>query len=244
VRLIALDRYHLGDPLFARQLARALRGASAPLLLVHDSGEEGERALEALGVRPERRGGALVAETAEQQALVERAVRETGRAVAHELTEEGVPAVRLTGAERGLLRREAGALRVGRPGWLADLAARGAVPVVGGLAEGEGGGGEVAAASAAAALAAALEGVVVVLARDTRAGLRRGGLAPEAIGAADLTDRDVPDAAAVRGVTSSGVPVYVAPLGALGDGGRAPGVRVTPGEGAPETPISGPFIDS
>ena len=230
MRLLVLDRYHLGDPLFPRQLARAVRGASAPLLVVHDSGAEGEQALEATGAPAGRRDGVLPVETPELRALVERAVRETNRTLVHELNEEGVPALRVFGTDRGLLRREDGALRTGRVGWLADLAAQGALPVVGGLVDARNGPVEVDAATAAVTLAAALEGAdVVFLARDTRAGLRRDGTPPDALPASALTERDVPGVEAVRRALAGGARVFVAPLGALGGAARTPGVRVATG---------------
>ena len=137
--LVYLDPYHLGDPLFLTSFVRDVKAHTGPLLLVHGGGEEAERALEAQGLVPERVDGALQVADAQQAALVERATRDLNRRIVHELNEAGVAALRLTGADRGLLRKQGdGTLAVGKSSWLRTLMEQGAVPVLAALIE-EGG---------------------------------------------------------------------------------------------------------
>ena len=96
LRLIYLDRYHLGDPLFLRALAHRLGRAEAAglgALLVHGSGDEAEQVLEAEGAAVVRRDGVLAGLSPEHALLVERAVRQTNKRVVSTLTEFGVAAV-------------------------------------------------------------------------------------------------------------------------------------------------------
>jgi len=228
-RLLVLDRYHLGDPLFPRALARVVRGGVGPLMIVHDSGDAGERALEATGALVERRDGALVTGTIEEKALVERAVREQNRQIAHELTEEQVSTVRVMGTDRGLLRLEGGALHVGRTDWLATLAAQGAVPVVGGLAASLEGPVEVDATRAALALGAALgtPPELLYLARDTRGGVRRAGAPVAELPAAELAEHDVPGSAGARAALAAGAAVWAVSFTGLRPGTTEGATRLT-----------------
>ena len=168
--VLYLDPYHLGDPLFLTGLARdlAARGQQtrgAGVVVVHGSGERGERALEGLGRLPTSRDGVWDTEDAEGAGAVERATRDFGREVVHAINEAGVAVVRMTAGDRGLVRREDGRLEVGQHGWLADLVAQGVTVVVTTLlADGT----EADAAETAGRLAAALD--VPVLALSTRAG--------------------------------------------------------------------------
>ena len=187
--VLLLDAYHLGDPLFLTGLARdlAARGGESqaggpqaggpqtggPLtggaVLVHGSGERGERALESLGVMPTAEDGAWTTATDEEAAAVERATRALGREIAHELNEAGVAAVRVVGADRGLLKLSEGGVAAGKTAWLRTLMDQGVVAVVASLVAPAGGGGagtalvEVDPAAAVRALAAVLEETAVVL---------------------------------------------------------------------------------
>ena len=190
--IFLLDAYHLGDPLFLAGFTRDVgaRDQSAPLLFVHGGGEAAERALEAAGRAVRRAHGVLAVSSVEEAETVERATRELGREITHGLNEAGVPAVRFTGADRGVLRYGSGESGPGEsspggsgPGglavsadWLLALARQGAVPVVAALASGEAGAPlrEVAAGLAAAGLAHAL-GLPLGL-----VGTRSGGAESEA----------------------------------------------------------------
>ncbi|HEX8386394.1 MAG TPA: acetylglutamate kinase, partial [Rubricoccaceae bacterium] len=101
--LVLLGPYHLGDPLFVSALARDLAARKEGLVLVHGSGEAGERALESRGVFPEAKGGVWQTASDDERADVERSARDLNRRLVHELTEAGVPAVRVMAADRGLL---------------------------------------------------------------------------------------------------------------------------------------------
>ena len=156
--VILLDAYHLGDPLFLAGFTRDVgrRDQSAPHLFVHGGGEAAERALEAQGVPVKREAGVLVVHGQEEALVVERAARERCREITAALNEAGVPAVRFTGADRGLLRRTDAGVEA-RADWLLALARQGAVPVVTALVAGEEGGllREVAPGDAAVAIARA-----------------------------------------------------------------------------------------
>ena len=127
--LVYLDAYHLGDPLFLRGFARDVEAHVGPLILVHGSGEEAERALEARGFLTEEEKNGPAA-----QQLVERAIRDLNRRIVHELNDAGVPAVGVFGVDRGLLRRSGrGDVEAGKVDWLVALVRQGGIPVVGGL---------------------------------------------------------------------------------------------------------------
>ncbi len=128
-----LDRYHLGDPLFLSGFARDVLGLDAPCLIVHGAGEAAERALEARGQVARWEEGVLVAETGEERALVARAARDLNRRIAHALNDAGVASVPLEAGGRGLVAATETGLEVAKAGWLHDLVARRAVPVVAAL---------------------------------------------------------------------------------------------------------------
>jgi len=136
--LVYLDPYHLGDPLFLTQLARDLAHRGGGALLVHGSGEAGERALEATGAVARERDGVWEVETPEEAAVVERATRELNRQIVHELNEAGVPAVRVMGADRGLLKKEGETTVTGTTDWVATLVAQGVVGVLAVLVRSDG----------------------------------------------------------------------------------------------------------
>ena len=164
--VLLLDAYHLGDPLFLPGFARdvAARVSGTPLVLVHGGGEAAERALEAEGLSAARTGGVLAVQHPRAAEIVERAARELNREIVHALNEAGVPAVRFTGADRGLLRPGPSGVEA-QAGWLKALADQGAVPVVAALVRRDEGAAlrEVSAGAAAAALAHAMDGPVGLL---------------------------------------------------------------------------------
>ncbi len=134
-RVIVLDSYHLGDPLFVRQFARHLTDLAEPTILVHGSAEAGERALEAEGALAKREEGVLgVSSDAERQSI-ERATRGLNRQIVDQLTEEGVATFRCDCTSRGLLELGSdGRIHKVVADWLWDLAAKKVVPVVAALA--------------------------------------------------------------------------------------------------------------
>ena len=223
--VLYLDAYHLGDPLFLTGLARDARArfdaGGSGFVIVHGTGEAGERAVEALGIEPARESGALVPPTPEAARAAERAGRDLLRQVVHELSEAGVHAVRVTGADRGLVRADGS---IGKASWVGDLARQRAVPVVLSLApeaSGEVGSGapggapdvrEVDPAGLSGRLAAAI-GAEAVVALGTP-------LAGDGTLSAEAADGAVPDSDALRRIALGGVGVRVARRAAL----RAPGV--------------------
>ena len=222
--VLLLDAYHLGDPLFLTGLARdlAARGGGGAVL-VHGSGERGERALESLGLIPEAQDGVWRTKTAEQAGAVERATRALGREIAHELNEAGVASVRVVGADRGLLKPGAGGAAAGKTAWLGALVGQGVVAVVASLVGGAGDGplAEADPAAAAAALAGALGGPVTVLLKRPLAG---------ADGPLDVAAPPVRaalgDAGAAARLVGRGVPVEAVARGALRDAGAGAGMRL------------------
>jgi hypothetical protein len=152
-----LDRYHLGDPLFLNRFGRDLAALDGGKLVVHGAAEDGERLLEAEGGVAVWRDGVLVVGSEGEHAIVERAARDLNRRVTFALIEAGIPAVRLDGASRGLLRADDdGSVRVTEVDWLEGLVDQGTVPVIAALMPTESGpmlqvnGGAVAAAIALA----------------------------------------------------------------------------------------------
>lgn len=222
--LVLLDAYHLGDPLFIPQLARDVAARKEGLVLVHGSGEAGERAVEALGGVAVQRGGVWAAETDAAVAGVERAARDLNRRIVHEMNEAGAPAVRVMAADRGLVSRgEGGALRAGRTAWLATLVSQSVMPVVASFVAGPGNHFcEADPAETAAALAEALGATAIALlmtGRGTEAG---------ALPLADaLATGRFPDAGlAERLVRASRVPVVATLAARLRAPGAPDGTRI------------------
>ena len=229
--VLYLDPYFLGDPLFLGGFARdlAARPPGAPLVVVHGSGEAGERAVEATGVEAVAAGGVWHVPTDAARAAVERATRELNRSIVHELNESNVAAVRVLGVDRGLLRADGAAPRAGTAGWLAMLARQGAVPVVGTLAHRDGRVVEVDAAASAAALAQSLGAAAVTVLLKGRAPtvVNADGpvarLAPDALG----TVRGIPDADALRRIVRAGTSVRMTTLSTVRAGDSEMGTHVT-----------------
>ena len=210
--VLFLDAYHLGDPLFVTGLARDLKARGGGAVLVHGSGERGERALEALGLVPHAEGGVWQTETAGQAAAVEQATRALGRELAHELNEAGVASVRAVGADRGLLKRSAGGVEAGKTGWLQTLVGQGVVVVVASLVGGAEGEplAEADPAAAAAALAGALGEPVTVMLKK-----RLSGTGEAVSVAAPPAQAALGDPSAAARLVASGARVVAVPRGAL-----------------------------
>ncbi|MDX1547497.1 MAG: acetylglutamate kinase [Rhodothermales bacterium] len=233
--LIFLDDYHLGDPLFVDGLAQRMgRSPARPrCLLVHGGGEEAVRALEGEGLFPEMQDGVPTVAGGAGAAVVERAVRQLNRTIVGTLTDAGVPAVGVHGADRGLLRPGAdGRIEAGRAGWLHALVAQGGVPVVSALVEPAAGPWRLAPpAQVVRALAesGAEHGLAVVL-------LARSGT-PGGAGTAALTLREAlaagtPEAGVARAALEGGVEVWLSSPGGLFGGGGRQGTRLLPLEPA------------
>lgn len=197
--VVYLDPYFLGDPLFIPGLARDVAARGTGLVLVHGSGERGERALESLGRMPTATEGVWDVSDAEGRGAVERAVRVLNREIVHELNEAGVSGVGLLGTDRGLLDQVDGRVAAGRTAWLGDLVSRGVVAVVAAMATVDGEAVEVDAASAAGVLADALEGPVAAL---TTASVASGA-------ALTMAEVRLPDADAVRRIRPAGGSIRV-----------------------------------
>ena len=177
MHVITLDPYLLGDPLFLTQLARDLAHLGRGAVLVHGSGEAGERALEATGAIARPLDGVWAVANEAEATTVERATRELNRQIVHELNEAGVSAIRVLGADRGLLKRDEGAVRAGATAWLGELVGQGVVAVVAAVVAPEAGEAlrEVDRLDATAALGRSLDGarVLAMTAGSDREGAER-----------------------------------------------------------------------
>ncbi len=216
--LIYLDDYHLDDLLFVPGLAQQMgrmRQVRPACLLLHGSGDQAERLLEAEGLFPERKGGLVQARTPAEAALIERALRQVNRRVVGALTEEGVHAVGFQGADRGMLRvDEDGTIETGRVAWLKELIEKRAVPVVSALAQHvpEKAARAISVPAAAVALARALahrDLVVIVFTRNNQPGIIEAEQPLPRLSLDALPEAVLPDAEAVRAVVSAGIPVLL-----------------------------------
>lgn len=231
--VLLLDPYHLGDPLFLPGFARDVMARGAGLVIVHGTGERGERALESLGVTPSRVGGVWEATTTEQQEVLERTGRDLNREIAHELNEAGVATIRVLGADRGLLKRGAdGRLGVGRVGWLEEVVQKGVVPVVAAFV-GADVLHEVRTATAAAVLGEALRASVGLLATSR--------LPSDVPVSADELRALLPPEAEVDAVIEAGGSVRVMDRAALRGSGAGAEISkgTTPGQTALSEPSGG-----
>lgn len=198
-RFLYLDEQCLEDLLFVDYLARILKQLAAPLVLVHGSGGRAEQLLEAEGYVPRREKGVLVVQSAREQMLIERGIRETNQRLVAELSERLVPAVGIQGTDRGLLRRACdGTLKVGRVDWLRTLLAQGIWPVLSTLAREHAQAVEVNPAEMLSALAKAwpLDAAQVLLLADPKT---------HQPAAADVAHH----------LLQEGIPLWVGPLEAL-----------------------------
>lgn len=212
-----LDPYFLGDPLFVPGLARDLATRTTGLVLVHGSGERGERALESLGRMPRAADGVWDVEDETGRAAVERATRELNRELVHELNEQGVASVRALAADRGLVKAGPGGVVAGRTVWLGELVDQGVVVAVASLVLRDGALVEADAAATAAVLAEALGASAFAL--STRS--VDGALAADALG--DI----VPDADRVRRLAAGGGDVRVGPRVMLREGREINAAQIT-----------------
>lgn len=226
--VLYLDRYHLGDPLFLTGFACDVLDLRAPCLIVHGAGEAAERALEAQGRIPAYEGGVIAVETDADRALVARAARDLNRRIAHTLNDAGVAAVRLEASGRGLIRAVGDRIEAGKVGWLREIVAQGAVPVVAALVGDPAGearevnGGAVAGVLARVLADAGGEARVIFLTRNGQNGLVEGDSMQVETGPEAVSERVVEEPEAVRAALAAGADVLVT--------GRS-GLRQRPVEG-------------
>lgn len=214
MHVLYLDPYFLGDPLFMTGLARDLRArmdaGGDGLVIVHGTGEEGERAVEAMGHEPIREAGALVLSDAEAAGAVERAGRDLNRRLVDTLNEAGVSAVRVVASDRGLVRPDGS---IGDASWLTRLAGQRAVPVVLAMqADGMSAPRDLDPAGVSALLAAGSDGGSV-LALSTRSA-----------GDAEVIARHVPDTEALRRMELAGATSRVVVRASLRQAGHPDGL--------------------
>lgn len=170
LHILYLDDYNLGDPMFLGRLARGLVVAGLELAIVHASLEAVERSIEGLGIFPLKDDeGMFQLTNSEAVRLAERVCRDQNRAIAHELNESGIAAVRMDASSRGLL--------AGNTDWFISLVRSGAIPVIAPLIES----GMVHAVGLTEVLADVLPDSVVLF-------LTRKSSVPDTPGVSDLGD--------------------------------------------------------
>lgn len=215
--LLYLDRYHMGEEIFLKNLARTLagkHGTAPPAMIVHGSGEAAERVLEGEGLFPERRGGVLQVTSPREVELVDRAVRQFNKKLVDLLTDEIVPAVGIQGINRNVLRlTEDGTLVIGNVGWIEQLIEQKTVPVISAVAyDVEGQIREVNAAKAATGISQSLPSLdvtVVFFTKNNRPGIAADDGIQEEVTVSQLPAEVLPEPDAVREVARSGLPVLV-----------------------------------
>lgn len=124
--LLFLDSYHCSDPIFLSRLGRGLRAEHRRAFVIVVG------TTELMETRAIGRGDYDPSAPGEREAL-EGLITELGRRVAASLTEGGVPAVAIRGADRGLVSTSASSLAV-RWDKIESIAATGAVTVFASLA--------------------------------------------------------------------------------------------------------------
>lgn len=234
--LLYLDPYHLGDPLFVQGVARRMAQAGAgkpPTLLVHGSGEQAERLLEAQGLFPEQEAGVWKVTGPEEAALVERALRETNRKIVAALTDAVVAAVGVHGVDRSMMElAEDGTVSARRLGWVRDLLTQRVVPVLSTLVTDTGTGRprEAAVGPVIQGLVEAIrpdEVTVVILLKTNKPGLLRDGERVATVGADAIPGSEVlPDPALVHTLAAAGVPVLLTTVRGFLAGESPVGTRV------------------
>ncbi|NBC16884.1 MAG: hypothetical protein GVY18_06150 [Bacteroidetes bacterium] len=232
--LLYLDDYHLEDPVFVQSMARIMqrRDRLPPCLMVHGSGGRAERLLEAEGLFPETEDGVVRPTTPEEEALVERGLRQATRQVVGTLVDEVIYAVGFQGADRGLLQRQAdGTLATGDLGWLDALIDQQAIPVISTMAQDGTAQTPVQVPLRAAALALAQglnrpDVTLVLFTRTGKSGLLDGEAPREAVAIDEVPDAVVAAPEALRAAVAQDVDVLLtSPVGLFG-GDDVRGTRV------------------
>lgn len=214
LKLLYLDRAHVDDRQFVHRLARRI-GVMEPgtrCILVHGGGDAALRALEGSGRFPEWNAGAVQAETEEERTLVHRAVRDLNQQIVTTLTDQVVPSVGVSGANRDLLVLDEGEVAVRGGGWLEALVKQGVLPVVAAEAATSPGEppAELSVAAVVRALARAFEEMDPVIYL-----FPASALPEEDAGAAAFADAHS-EPEEVRRLPASGVPVQMITVDAVG----------------------------
>lgn len=228
IYLLYLDDYHAGDAIFVRSLSQSLARTERPkFLIVHGSGVFGVQALEGHGFFRERKDGVLPVATAEEHALVERAIRHVNRKITGVLTDAVVSSVGVIGSERGLLVASGASLPDVRADWLEALVDSGVVPVVASYASEAGTGrtGEVALCQSVAALVKGLSSsaTVVAFSKTKLPGVMRGGTPAHDIRIDELDERLVDDRPGLLYLASLKIPVLLTNATRVADEGGPTG---------------------
>lgn len=223
--LLYLDDYHLEDPVFVQSMARIMhrRDRLPPCLMVHGSGGQAERRLEAEGLFPETENGVVQPTTSEEHALVERGLRMATQQVVGTLVDEIIYAVGFQGADRGLLERQAdGTLMAGDLDWLETLIDQQAIPVISTLVRDAMAQHlvQVPLREAALTLAQGLnrpDVTLVFFTRTGKAGLLDGDVPRSTVSIDDVPDEVVAAPAALRAVAAAGFDILLtSPVGLFG----------------------------
>jgi acetylglutamate kinase len=217
--LLYLDREHVGDSRFVKELSARLTrlGSGGPYrIVVHESGPQTEQALEGRGLFVERSNGVFNISSAEEQAIVERSIRQTNRRVVALLTEHQVASVSVQGADKGLFSWSPGdGLQVGPVNWIHDLFGKYVTPVVSSLATDRPSGEvrELPGVLTVSALAEAFDDIspiVVYFTTDKGLGIRRDDQWLERIRVDELSPEDpIGHLPTVRRLVERNVPVLV-----------------------------------
>lgn len=227
--LLYFDRYNVEDPLFVADVARRLAAAArseSRAIIVHASDDAAARAREVFG--------ASGSEAAEENELVERAVRMTNQSITRRMIDEGVSAVSIQGNHRGLFRlTQDGSLEVGHTEWLERAVSMGGMPVLSLLADTGGGhASEVGAAAALEQLVSALSKMwavtTVYFTTNRKSALfEADGSRLESVTADRLSSfKEVPDIAVAARASRASV-VFVTNSAGLAPDGAISGTRIT-----------------
>ncbi|MFQ5571841.1 MAG: hypothetical protein ACE5G0_19355 [Rhodothermales bacterium] len=226
IYFLYVDPYHLDDPFFLSSMAQRMKRVEQrlpPLLILHNSGEQAERVLEAEGLFPGRVEGRLDLRTSKERAVLERAMRDVNRRIVGTLTDEGVHAVGFHGLDRGILRIGAhGQVSAGRVAWLRDLVLKRVVSVLSTLVRDPRTGHvrEESMQSATLAMARALNDeriVVVFFTRNDRPGIWERDEVMTTCPSDALSVSVLPQSESVCAVVAGGFPVLItSPKGLFG----------------------------
>lgn len=232
--ILYLDDYHASDPLFLQSLGRALARQvwqQGPIV-VHGSGEAGERMLEASGIFRERRNGVLAVQSAQEAALVEQGIRRLNQKIVEIFTDAIVSTVGILGTQRrALVVLEDGSLRTDGT-WIHRLAEKGIVTVLGAFAqrEADDATGEIPVWDAVEALARSFAGAtpeIVFFTSTNLPGVMRGGAPIPELDATDgLLDSSVGDKAAMQRISRAGFSVLLTNTTRFADPGGPIGTKI------------------
>ncbi len=132
---IYIDSYHASDTIFINDLARSLttwHSLGRTGIVLQNPDEAIQRFVESKALDYPIRSEAQRSELAED---IERIVVEANKRIVAQLTESGVAAVGISGADRGTIERDGSTGQIGiRSEWLRSVAQPGVIPVLAPLA--------------------------------------------------------------------------------------------------------------